>query len=61
VESNIARRIRTRCSVISVAFPIDRELAGKLRVAATEHGISAETLVNLWLQEKIAAEARKAG
>src|SRR5690349_14385206 len=42
-------------------FPVDRTLADKLRVAAAAHGVSAETLLNLWLQEKVADEARKAG
>jgi hypothetical protein len=42
-------------------FPVDRLLADKLRVVAASHGISTETLLNLWLQEKVADEARKAG
>jgi len=40
-------------------FPVDRRLADKLRTAAASHGVSTETLVNLWLQERIADEARK--
>jgi hypothetical protein len=42
-------------------FPVDRDLAEKLRVVASAHGISAETLLNLWLQERVSDEARKAG
>ena len=42
-------------------FSVDRELATKLRAVASEHGVSAETLLNLWLQEKVADESRKAG
>ena len=42
-------------------FPVDRGLAEKLRAVASAHGISAETLLNLWLQEKVSDEARKAG
>ncbi len=42
-------------------FPVDRLLAEKLRAAASSHGVSTETLLNLWLQEKVADEARKAG
>jgi hypothetical protein len=42
-------------------FPVDRTLADKLRVVAAAHGVSTETLLNLWLQEKVADEARKAG
>jgi CopG antitoxin of type II toxin-antitoxin system len=45
----------------SLYFPVDRILADKLRSAATSHGVSPETLLNLWLQEKVAEEARKAG
>jgi CopG antitoxin of type II toxin-antitoxin system len=42
-------------------FPVDRFLAEQLRVAASAHGVSAETLLNLWLQERVSDEARKAG
>jgi hypothetical protein len=42
-------------------FPVDRLLADKLRTAAASHGVTPETLLNLWLQEKVADEARKAG
>jgi hypothetical protein len=42
-------------------FPVDRLLADKLRVVAASHGVSTETLLNLWLQERLADEAQKAG
>lgn len=42
-------------------FPVDRLLADQLRALAVSHGVSAETLLNLWLQERVADEARKAG
>ena len=42
-------------------FPVDRMLAAKLRAVAASHGVSTETLLNLWIQERVAAEARKAG
>lgn len=42
-------------------FPVDRELVLKLRAFAASHGISTETLLNLWLQERVADETRKAG
>ena len=42
-------------------FPVDRLLADKVRAVAASHGVSTETLLNLWLQEKIADEARNAG
>ena len=34
-------------------YPIDNEFSSVIRKAAQEHGISGETLVNLWVQEKI--------
>ena len=42
-------------------FPVDRRLADQLRAVAASHGVSTETLLNLWLQERVADEARKAG
>lgn len=38
-------------------YPLDRELASKLRAIAERRGISAETLLNLWVQEKTREEA----
>lgn len=34
-------------------FPLDGALSGKVRSLAAKRGISAETLVNLWVQEKL--------
>jgi hypothetical protein len=34
-------------------FRLDSELAAKLQRLATDRGVSVETLVNLWLQEKV--------
>jgi Protein of unknown function (DUF3680). len=42
-------------------FPVDRFLAERLREMAAAHGVSAETLLNLWLQERVTEELRKAG
>jgi hypothetical protein len=42
-------------------FPVDRFLAERLREVASAHGVSAETLVNLWLQERVTDETRKTG
>jgi hypothetical protein len=42
-------------------FPVDKGLVEQLRAAASSHGVSTETLVNLWLQERVASESRKAG
>lgn len=45
----------------SLYFPVDRVLAEKLRSLATSHGVSTETLLNMWLQDRVTEEARKAG
>ncbi len=37
-------------------FAVDRLLAEKLRVAAKNHGVSPETLLNVWVQEHISSE-----
>ena len=37
----------------AVYFPVERGLAEKLREAADSHGVSAETLLNLWVQEHV--------
>lgn len=37
----------------SIYFAIERSLAEQLRSAADEHGVSAETLLNLWVQERV--------
>ena len=42
-------------------FPVDRFLAERLREVASAHGVSAETLLNLWLQERVTDETRKTG
>src|SRR5690349_6743523 len=42
-------------------FPVDRFLAKRLRELASAHGVSAETLLNLWLQERVTDETRKTG
>lgn len=34
-------------------YPIERQLALKIRQAAEERGVSEETLLNIWVQEKI--------
>ena len=37
-------------------FPIEATLSKKLRKLATKHGVSSETLLNLWLQERVGQE-----
>lgn len=39
-------------------YPIENTLSQKLHALAQQRGVSAETLVNLWLQEKLAQEAK---
>jgi predicted HicB family RNase H-like nuclease len=34
-------------------FRVDKELARKISKLAQKRGVSSETLVNLWLQEKV--------
>lgn len=38
-------------------YPVETTLSAKLRATAAQRGISAETLLNLWLQEKMTQEA----
>ncbi len=38
-------------------YPVESTLSQKLHTLAQQRGVSAETLVNLWLQEKITQEA----
>lgn len=40
-------------------FAIETSLSSKLHTIAEKKGVSAETLVNLWLQEKINQEVTK--
>jgi len=37
-------------------FAVEKTLAEKLRAAAKTHGVSPETLLNVWVQEHVAAE-----
>jgi len=37
-------------------FAVEKTLAEKLRVAARSHGVSPETLLNVWVQEHVGAE-----
>ena len=41
----------------SIYFALQRNLAERLRSAADAQGVSPETLLNLWVQERVAAEA----
>jgi hypothetical protein len=37
-------------------FAVEKTLAEKLRAAAKNHGVSPETLLNVWVQEHVASE-----
>jgi hypothetical protein len=37
-------------------FPVETNLSAKLAAVARQHGVSPETLLNLWIQEKTAEE-----
>jgi hypothetical protein len=37
-------------------FAVEKTLAEKLRAAAKSHGVSPETLLNVWVQEHVTAE-----
>ena len=41
-------------------YPVDGQLCQKIREAAKQRGISEETLLNLWVQEKILQTEAKA-
>ena len=38
-------------------YPVEKGLAEKIQQEARKHGISSDTLVNLWLEQKIKDEA----
>lgn len=40
-----------------VYYPLEKNLSAQLRVLAQARGISSETLLNLWVQEKLLKEA----
>lgn len=44
----------------STYFTIDPALSERLRESATHRGVSAETLANLWLQERVTQESAAA-
>ena len=41
----------------TIYFALERALAEQLRSAAENHGVSSETLLNLWVQERVAGES----
>jgi hypothetical protein len=39
-----------------IYFAVEKSLAARLRAAAKIHGVSPETLLNVWVQEHVEAE-----
>jgi CopG antitoxin of type II toxin-antitoxin system len=39
-----------------IYFAVEKNLAEQLRSAARQHGVSPDTLLNVWLQEHVARE-----
>lgn len=42
---------------VSFAVPVEVELFSAIEKEARKHGVNVETLVNLWLQQKLAEQA----
>jgi hypothetical protein len=40
----------------AIYYPVERDIAATISSAAKRKGVSAATLVNLWLQERIAQD-----
>ena len=40
-----------------IYYPIERKLAERIQSAARERGVSSDTLVNLWLEQKAKEQA----
>jgi hypothetical protein len=51
-----SRRVEVEVDIKSKThyYPIEQNLSRKIEHLAHERGVSAETLVNLWVQEKLA-------
>ena len=45
---------------VTSAVPVDTELLAVLEKQAHRRGVRVETLVNLWLQEKLSEESKRA-
>jgi hypothetical protein len=42
-----------------IYYAVDRELSAKIQYIAKKHGISADTLINLWLQDELQEDQTK--
>ncbi len=56
-EQTRAAEMRFEAPNEAATFPLEKHLSEKLRALARQRGVSAETLLNLWVQEKVAQEA----
>ena len=45
---------------VTSSVPVDEELLAKLEKQAHRRGVKVETLVNLWLQQKLSEETKRA-
>ncbi len=41
-------------------FAIENSMSARVKAAAANHGVSAETLINLWVKEKLDSELVRA-
>ena len=41
----------------AIYFAVEKSLAEKLRVVAHDHGVSPESLLNQWVEERVADES----
>lgn len=48
--------MRVEIEEAETLFHVERSLSEKLQTVSKERGVSAETLLNLWLQERVAQE-----
>lgn len=44
----------------AIFYPLEMKLAEKVRAMAKKEGLSSETLVNLWIQQKICEQSSQA-
>jgi hypothetical protein len=43
----------------AIYYPVEQKLSAQISTIARQRGVSPETLLNLWLQEKIGEEAAR--
>ena len=55
-EQTRPAEFNTKNATFSYYFRIEKSLAQRIYEVAKQHGVSSETLLNLWVQEKLAQE-----